>query len=157
MRRTALFLASFSAAVMVAGTAAAQQMYIFPQKGQSQDQQNKDRGECHAWAVQQTGFDPGMAGPSAQAQKSSTAGGALKGAAVGAGGGALIGAIAGDAGKGAAIGAIGGGLFNGMRRRDQNNQAEAQANAYNQQQDHARAEYRRALEACLEGKGYTVK
>jgi len=157
MRRTALCMMWLFAALLAAGTASAQQMYIFPQNGQSPDQQNKDRGECHGWAVQQTGFDPGMAGPSAQAQKQSTAGGALKGAAVGAGGGALIGAIAGDAGKGAAIGAIGGGLFNGMRRRDQNNQAQANANAQNQQQDHARAEYRRALGACLEGKGYTVK
>src|SRR5271166_3501275 len=33
-------------------------MYIYPAKGQNQAQQDKDRYECHSWAVQQTGFDP---------------------------------------------------------------------------------------------------
>src|SRR5260370_34218937 len=33
-------------------------IYIYPAKGQSQAQQDKDRYECHAWAVQQTGVDP---------------------------------------------------------------------------------------------------
>lgn len=142
---------------LMAGPAAAQQLYIFPEKGQSEKQQQEDRGACHGWAVGQTGFDPGLTGPSAQAQTRSTTGGMLKGGAFGALGGAAIGAIAGNAGKGAAIGAIGGGLFNGLRRRDQNSQAQAQSDAYNRQQDAMRREYRRALSACLEGKGYTVK
>jgi hypothetical protein len=86
---------------LLAGPAAAQQLYIFPQKGQSESQQQQDRGACHGWAVQQTGFDPGLAGPTATASKRSTAGGAVKGGAVGALGGAAIGAIAGNAGKGA--------------------------------------------------------
>jgi len=149
--------AGLAALALASGPAAAQQMYIFPEKGQSPAQQEQDRGACHTWAVQQTGVDPGMQGPSAQAQTRSTAGGALKGGAVGALMGAGIGAIAGDAGKGAAIGAVGGGLFNGMRRAGQNREAESQASAYNQQQDAARREYQRALTACLEGKGYTVK
>jgi hypothetical protein len=141
----------------LAGTTASAQMYVYPQQGQSPEQTSRDRGDCHMWAVQQVGYDPTMSGPSAQAQTRSTGGGMLKGAAVGAAGGAAIGAIAGDAGKGAAIGALGGGLINGMRRHDQNQQAQAQANAYNQQQDAARQEYQRALGACLEGRGYTVR
>jgi len=40
------------------------QMYIYPAKGQNQQQQDKDRYECHTWAVQQTGFDPSKAYPS---------------------------------------------------------------------------------------------
>lgn len=32
--------------------------YVYPSKGQSQAQQDKDRYECHQWAVKQTGFDP---------------------------------------------------------------------------------------------------
>jgi hypothetical protein len=141
----------------LAGTTASAQMYVYPQQGQSPEQTSRDRGDCHMWAVQQVGYDPTMAGPSAQAQTRSTMGGAVKGAAVGAAGGAAIGAIAGDAGKGAAIGAIGGALINGMRRRDQNQQAQAQANAYNQQSDAARMEYQRALGACLQGRGYSVQ
>jgi hypothetical protein len=38
--------------------AAAEQLYIYPQRGQSDEQQAKDRYECHRWAVEQTGFDP---------------------------------------------------------------------------------------------------
>lgn len=34
------------------------QFYVYPKKGQSADQQAKDRYECHRWAVDQTGFDP---------------------------------------------------------------------------------------------------
>ena len=34
------------------------QMFIYPERGQSPEQQQRDRGECHVWAVQQSGFDP---------------------------------------------------------------------------------------------------
>lgn len=34
------------------------QLFIYPRQGQSEAQQAKDRYECHAWAVQQTGYDP---------------------------------------------------------------------------------------------------
>ena len=39
-------------------------VYIYPNKGQSQ-QQSQDRYECHTWAVQQTGFDPSRPPPAA--------------------------------------------------------------------------------------------
>ena len=35
-----------------------EQLFIYPRQGQSEEQQAKDRYECHAWAVQQTGYDP---------------------------------------------------------------------------------------------------
>ena len=141
----------------LAAPPAAAAPYIYPQKGQSQAQQDKDQGECHVWATRQAGYDPTMAGPSAQAQTRSTGRGAAKGGLIGAAGGAAIGAMAGSTTKGAVGGAVVGGLFNGMRRRDQNQKAQGQANAYNQQQDMGRAEYQRALGACLEGRGYTVR
>ena len=34
------------------------QMFIYPRNGQSEQQQAKDRYECHIWAVSQTGYDP---------------------------------------------------------------------------------------------------
>jgi len=46
------------AILLLAGPAFAQDIFIYPAKGQSQAQQDKDRYECHAGAVQQTGFDP---------------------------------------------------------------------------------------------------
>jgi hypothetical protein len=33
-------------------------LFAYPKGGQSLEQQTKDREECHAWAVSQTGFDP---------------------------------------------------------------------------------------------------
>jgi hypothetical protein len=38
------------------------QLFIYPRNGQSADQQSKDKYECHAWATNQTGFDPTVAG-----------------------------------------------------------------------------------------------
>jgi hypothetical protein len=36
----------------------AEQMFVYPRQGQSEQQQNDDRYACHSWAVKQTGFDP---------------------------------------------------------------------------------------------------
>lgn len=33
-------------------------VYVYPKNGQNESQQSTDRYECHAWAVQQSGFDP---------------------------------------------------------------------------------------------------
>jgi outer membrane lipoprotein SlyB len=147
------------------GSALAQDLIVYPAKGQSQDQMEKDKFECYSWAKSQTGFDP-MQMPTATAApppkaESSVAGGAVKGGAGGALLGLGVGAITGSAKKGAAIGALSGGAIGGMRSSSQNRQAEQarrdweqqQANQYMQQ----RNKYNRAYSACLEGKGYTVK
>jgi hypothetical protein len=34
------------------------QLFIYPRNGQNDQQQSKDRYECHSWAVSQTNFDP---------------------------------------------------------------------------------------------------
>src|SRR5258705_6357870 len=36
----------------------AAQPWVYPDRGQSQQQQQFDRGQCYSWAVSQTGFDP---------------------------------------------------------------------------------------------------
>jgi hypothetical protein len=36
----------------------AEKIFVYPKKGQSEDQQAKDRYECHSWAVNQIGSDP---------------------------------------------------------------------------------------------------
>ena len=33
-------------------------MFIYPRNGQSEKQQDKDRYDCHKWAVEQTNYDP---------------------------------------------------------------------------------------------------
>ena len=157
MIRTGRVLGWICVALVAAGPAAAQEMFIFPQQGQDQAQQDADRGACHVWAVNQSGFDPTMASTTPPRSGEATQGGVLRGGARGAATGAVVGAIAGNAGKGAAIGAAGGGLVGGMRRNDQRNrQAQDQRN-WQAQQDAQRNNYQRALVACLEGKGYTVR
>ncbi|HVM95608.1 MAG TPA: hypothetical protein VMT89_04430 [Candidatus Acidoferrales bacterium] len=120
----------------------AQNVYIYPQKGQSQKQQYIDEGECKAWAKQNSGVDPNAAPTPA-----GHAGGTVRGAAGGAALGAGVGAIAGNAGKGAAAGAVVGGVAG--RRRSKRAEQQAQAETGNS--------YLRAYAACMEGRGYTVK
>lgn len=175
MRRNKLAIAAmFLIATGVAIPASAQDLFIYPSQGQSQEQQNRDQYECHSWAVQNTGYDPSNP-QMAAAQPTQTApppsepaeGGLLRGAARGAAIGAVGGAIGGDAGKGAAIGAATGAMIGGMRRRDQQRRQQHQQSQYQQQQqqqqaagaaalDQQRNAYNRAMTACLQGRGYTV-
>lgn len=130
--------------------------FVYPAKGQTQQQTAQDKFECQEWAKQQTGFDPMTGNKTASPNTGQTSGGAVKGAARGALVGVAVGAIAGDAGKGAAIGAASGGLIGGMRRRDQ---VQRQQQAYQQQaNENARlhSNYNRAYKTCLSGRGYTV-
>jgi len=139
------------------------QQFVYPERGQSPQQQQQDRGECHAWAVQQSGYDPAAPRMAAAAPPPSTGpqGQVMRGAARGAALGAVGGAIAGDAGKGAAAGAAMGGLFGGMRRVDQQRAQQEQYNQGMAQQQAMQAQgtdtYNRALSACLAGRGYTVR
>ncbi len=129
----------------------------YPSKGQPAEQQNKDEGECFAWAKQQTGIDP-VAVASAPAQQSGPAAGGgerLRGAARGAAGGAAIGAIADDeAGKGAGVGAVVGTMSGGRKAR-KNKEAQQQ------QAEQAKAgtldKFNKAFSVCMEGRGYAVK
>ena len=142
--------------ILVSTPVLAQQI-IYPAKGQSAQQQQKDEAECYIWAKRQTGYDPVQAAQYAAPPQHNVGGERIRGAARGAAGGALIGAIAGDAGKGAAIGAVGGTMVGGARKRRrmrENNQAIAQQQQAASQQ---KQNYQRAYAACFEGRGYTVK
>ena len=149
-----LLMVAVVGALCAAG-AGAQQLFIYPQRGQSPQQQQQDRFECHQWAVQQTGFDPmmGMAPPPPPPAPTT---GAVRGAARGAALGAVGGAIGGNAGRGAAIGAGTGAVFGTMRRNDQIRQGQAQQAAQAQQTGQQLESFNRAVAACLSGRGYTV-
>jgi len=141
---------------VIAGQAQAKPI-VYPAKGQSPEQQQKDDGECYVWAKNNTGIDPAVvaAAPAPQPSGAAVGGGErVKGAARGALGGAAIGAIAGDTGKGAGIGAVVGTMAGGARARQ--NQSNQQASAQAQSQD-AINTYYRAYAACMEGRGYTIK
>ncbi|MCK4604977.1 MAG: hypothetical protein KAU41_09865 [Deltaproteobacteria bacterium] len=144
------------------GVTLAQDPIVFPAKGQSQDQMEKDKFSCYQWARDETGFDP-MQTPTASTpppQQQAGRGGALKGAAVGAGAGALI-KKSGSRSKGAGTGALVGGVLGGARQSQQNRQDQQARQQWEQQQAneyaHKRNAYNRAFSACMESKGYTMK
>lgn len=147
-------LVLFFFAISVNGVSA-DELYVYPAKGQSQEQMEKDKYTCHEWAKQQTGFDPMAA--SSPSPTASSSGGVVKGAARGGLLGVAVGAIAGDAGKGAAIGAASGGLIGGMRQRDQTQKQEQVNQQQSAQYNHLKNNYNRAYGSCLSGRGYTVK
>jgi len=163
MNRLKILFAAAGLLAMLPGVLAAQELMIYPAKGQDSQQQEKDKFECYGFARGQSGFDP-MAPPTtttAAPQKEAPQGGVGRGAVGGAVGGALVGAVTGNTKKGAAIGAVGGGLFGGARRSQQK-----QRETHNQQQweqrevqnySQNRNNYNRAYAACLEGRGYTVR
>jgi hypothetical protein len=145
-------------------------VYAYPQNNQTPDQQERDRYECNTWAVQQSGFDPsGPNVPPHDRYRVVAVGPAPgSGTAVGAITGGILGAlIAGprNAGAGLVVGAVAGGVVGTAAEQQQRAAADAQAqdinNARTAQQmaviDAKASSYRRALGACLEGRGYSVK
>ncbi|OUM00871.1 hypothetical protein [Variovorax sp. JS1663] len=129
--------------VHAAGTASPA---IYPAKGQSAKQQDKDKYQCYAWARDQTGFDP------AQAQTAAAPAPQPPGAlARGAMGGAAIASIADhDPAGGAAAGALGAAVRGKMKER-QAAQQQQQAQAQH------KSAYDRAFKACMEGRGYVLR
>lgn len=162
-------------------------IYAYPNAGQSQDQQRRDRAECYAWAVQQTGVDPLVSPPHTAAPLSELpppapsgglfglgegglfpGGGALGDAATGAGLGAAGGALAGDPGKGAAIGALAGAVLGSIHRKSRTQEREAwrgnqrrrvQQQSQRRTQAHVQGSdnYSRAFAACMSARNYTVR
>jgi hypothetical protein len=134
-------------------------LYVFPSKGQSQQQQKADEFECYKWAVEQSGIDPlNLPKVEAAPVQSGPDGSAVKGAAKGAAAGVAIGAIAGDAGTGAAIGATAGAMRGIQKGRQASAQKEQQADAAAKQKElDMKNSYTKAFSACIEGKGYTIK
>lgn len=145
----------------------APQLVVYPAHGQTQEQLERDRYECHVWAVQQSGFDPSQPGvPASQRVVVEPANPPGTGTAVGAIAGAILGAaIAGP--RQAGFGAVFGGLTGAAVGTASDANAQAQANyeqsrldaGYNRsaaQGAQGAANYRRAISACLDARGYTT-
>ena len=148
---------------------AAAPLYFYPERGQPETVQDRDRFECYRWAVRETGTDPGMTAvrsdepgrTPATAYHPPRAGGAevVAGAATGAllgaavssprhgGANVVIGAI-----FGAALGAASGEARNRAIDDAQTRQAAA-ADRARQPLDN----FRRAMTACMQGRGYRVQ
>jgi len=140
-----------------------QRVFVYPAHGQSPEQTERDRYECHTWAVQQTGVDPSRADASAYerviVQPSTPPGANTAGGAVA---GAIIGAIIGgprNAGAGAVLGGATGAIIGASADASEQQQARMTQQQINESaaQGRARADaYRRAIGACLQGRGYSV-
>ena len=144
------------------------QVFFYPLHNQSAEQQDRDRYECYLWARQQTGFDP-SAPQLAPHQRlevipepppgQGTAVGAVTGAIIGsmvtgpheAAGGALAGAVA-----GAMVGAASDTARQEEAARLQSHYDRQSAEQYARLEQRA-SDYRRAVTACLEGRGYSVR
>ena len=141
-------------------------VYFYPSRNQPSAQQDRDKYECHLWAVQQSGFDPSSPSTPPHLRTVMVAGpppGA--GIAAGAVTGAVVGAAVSrpwEAGAGALVGAIAGAAIGGAAESAATDQAreQAEANANNARAaalEHHASDYRRAMTACLEGRGYMVR
>jgi Glycine zipper 2TM domain len=144
------------------------QVYVYPTSGQSADRQGRDRYECYLWSVKQTGFDPSQArlAPHQRVevvpmppQGTDTVAGAATGAILGA-----VISSPHNAAAGAVGGAIVGGALGAASDASRAAQAKQVQERYDRRNNGASAQveeqasnYRRALTACLEGRGYTVK
>jgi hypothetical protein len=166
MRQVNFILIFLVFSVWLIGPVWAQDPIFYPAKGQSEDQLEKDKYECYNWAKKKTGFDP-MKTPktkSAPPAKEEKVWGAGETAVAGGVGGAVIGGVAGG-GKGAVagglIGAGGGALIGSARSSDQREREERKRKEWERSEGNSyareRNQYNRALGACMEGRGYSVK
>jgi len=144
------------------------QVFFFPQRGQSNEQQSRDHYECYNWAIQQTGFDPGESAiPTDQRVQVVPMPPPGHDTAVLAVAGAVLGALLGGprhAAGGAIIGATGGviaGAASDTARQEEaqrlNEYYATQHRISDAQLEAKAANFRRAMSACLEGRGYSVR
>jgi hypothetical protein len=144
------------------------QVYFYPKAGQSTEQQSRDYYECYNWAIKQTGFDPGLTSlppeqrikvvptpPPGHDTVTLSIVGAVLGALIAgprhAAGGALI---------GAAGGAVAGAASDVSRQESARQMEEAYSHrdrALSSHLDAQALDFRRAMGACLEGRGYSVQ
>jgi hypothetical protein len=143
-------------------------VYFYPTRGQSAAQQDRDRYECYLWARKQTGFDPSspQLAPHQrlEVQPMPPTG---HDTVVAAATGAVLGAIVSPPGRtaeGAAVGAVTGAVVGAASDAERQEQAERVQQCYDQRAAQRAAQferqasgYRRAMAACLQGRGYTVR
>ena len=170
-RSVAIFTVCFGLATSIPLGQAAERIFVYPAQGQSEAQLSEDRYQCHRWAVEASGFNPMNAVGGDQPEyvrvpvpENPQEGATGKGMLGGAIAGAAIGEIdANNPGRGAAIGAIVGAILGSIVEQEGETESRKQAErrareVYQDRREVAvgRANYRRALAACLEGRGYNV-
>jgi hypothetical protein len=141
------------------------EVYAYPLRGQNAQQQDRDHYECSTWASQQTGFDPSAPGVPPHERVHVVSAGPPSGAgtAIGAVTGAILGAAISrpwQAATGALAGAVVGGAIGtaaDASNAQQTRTVVVQDRRAQAAQEQAAANYRRAISACLDARGYSVK
>ena len=144
------------------------QVFFYPKEGQTTEQQSRDQYECYNWAMQQTGFDPSKSSipperrvkvvpmpPPGYDTTVMAIAGAVLGALIAGPRHAAVGALIGG-GSGAAAGAV----SDVTRQQYAQQMEEAYANrdqALDARYEGKARDFRRAMGACIEGRGYSVK
>jgi hypothetical protein len=144
------------------------QIYFYPNKNQSTEQQSSDHYACYNWAVDQTGFDPSTSSivpeqrvrvvpmpPPGHDTIAMSIAGAVLGALIGGPRHAVEGALIGST-----YGAIAGATSDISRQESARQMEEAYQNrnqARDLHKEKKALQFRRAMSACMEGSGYTVK
>jgi uncharacterized membrane protein len=142
-------------------------VYAYPMHGQSPAQQRRDRYQCTVWAVHQTGFDPSAPGVPIYDRVAVQAPPPGTDTAIGAVAGALLGAAISNPwnrGAGVMFGAVTGAMIgnaadqtNAQMSAENAGAVQAEARAQQRALDHGAREFRRAVSACLQARGYSVR
>src|SRR6478752_8389385 len=92
MRCSRLLFIVIGVLFMTGEAFAGMDVFVYPSKGQTKEQQEQDEFSCYKWAKEQTGFDPTQPVQQAAAPpppQNAAVKGAARGAAIGAIGGAI--------------------------------------------------------------------
>jgi hypothetical protein len=133
-------------------------MYFYPELSQDEGRQDRDRYECYRWSVRESGVDPGMTPvrhvpPPRGAVRDG--GEVVAGAATGA----IVGAAVSSprrTGEGLVLGAIFGSLIGAAAQESRVQAAEAAHARRLAHQQVPMDNFRRAMGACMTGRGYRV-
>jgi hypothetical protein len=144
-----------------------QPLYFYPTRGQDERTQQRDRFECYRWASDQTRSDPGMtplrhvgAPPPAVYYDPQPGRDTALGAATGAIIGGMTASSPRHAGEAAAVGLVLGaiiGAVSDQARAENARQANAQVAAAQTTSLQTHGDFRRAMAACMSGRGYAVR
>jgi len=134
-------------------------VYFYPELSQDEAKQDRDRYECYRWAVRETGVDPGMTPVRGVPPPPRAA--VRDGAEVvaGAATGAIVGAALSSpyhSGQGMVLGAIFGTMIGAAAHEARVQSAEQAYARHVSAQQVPVDNFRRAMGACMTGRGYRV-
>ena len=140
---------------LLAESAFCQEPLVYPSKGQSQKQMDKDKYQCYGWAKQQTGFDPMQAQAPAAAAKAPQSS-AIRGSSWRSSDRSRRRCYSRQRRKGSSHRGCNRGVFSGLKMRREMKEENQAQQAQAQSQNQLRSSYNRAFGVCMRGRGYST-